>query len=246
MKKFLFILISLILITSAVPTFAMSSRLNDSADLLTSSEETEILDLLDNVSTETSFDLVIVTTNDTEGKSVRDYADDYYDYNGYGESGILFLVDMGNREWWISTSGEAINKFSDSTLDYIGEEASWYLGNGDYVNAFKTFISLSEEYIYMDGDAEEPYNPISTLIVSLIAGFIIALIYVSVLKSKLTTVGAQQNAANYTVNNSLQIAATSDNFLYRRVSRAPRPKSNTTTTHSSSSGRSHGGRGGRF
>ena len=268
------------------PISAMSSRLDDGADLLTDSEESELLTLLDDTSTETGFDLVIVTTNSTDGKSVMNYADDYYDGNGYGDDGILFLVNMGGREWWISTSGDGINKFSDATLDYIGSEVAYYLGNGNYLKAFKTFVSLSETYINMETDYnyndyynddydyyydyeydygysdydDSGYDFGSTLIISLVAGFVIALIYVSSLKSQLTSVGAQKAASNYAVNNSLQIAASRDHFLYRNVSRVPRPKNNNTSSHSShsrssggghsvhrsSSGRSHGGRGGRF
>ena len=40
-------------------------------------------------------DAVIVTSNNLNGKSQQDYADDYFDYNGYGvgkeKSGLLSL-----------------------------------------------------------------------------------------------------------------------------------------------------------
>lgn len=251
MRKIIFIFTALILASFSLHTVAMSSRLNDEADLLTDYEESTILDLLNEVSNDTNFDLVIVTTYNTQGKSVRDYSDEYHDYNGYNEDGILYLVDMSSREWWISTSGEAINIFSDDVLDYIGEECVWYLGNEDYYMAFNTFISLSEAYINGDynsdfNSSENEFDFTSTLVISLVFGFIIALIYVSSLKSKLTTVGAQNYESNYAIDNSLQITASRDNFLYRQVSRVPRPKSNSSSTHRSSSGRSHGGRGGRF
>ena len=41
------------------------------------------------------------------GKTAEAYADDYYDYNGYGygenDDGLLLLVSMGEREWAITT-----------------------------------------------------------------------------------------------------------------------------------------------
>lgn len=281
MKKITVLFIAFILLTTAIPTFAMSSRLDDGADLLTSSEEDFLISTLDAIYESSSFDLVIVTTNDTDGKSVMEYADDYYDNNGYGDDGVLLLVDMGGREWWISTAGKGMDYFSDSTLDYIGSEMAYYLSEGSYSAAFQCFISLTESYISNGGDGynynndydysygyddfyyddydytyENEYSLGTTLIISLIAGFVIALIYVSSLKSKLTSVGAQKYASNYAVNNSLQISATRDNFLYRNVSRVPRPKNNSSSrsgrsgggrsVHTSSSGRSHGGRGGRF
>ena len=44
-------------------------------------------------------DAVIVTINNLEGESPQNYADNYYDYNGYGlgneESGLILLIDKG-------------------------------------------------------------------------------------------------------------------------------------------------------
>ena len=50
-------------------------------------------------------DLVVVTANTLGGKSPMEYADDYYDYNGYTDDGALLLVSMEDRDWWISTKG---------------------------------------------------------------------------------------------------------------------------------------------
>ena len=92
-----------------IPTHAASPRLVDDADLLSESEETALTEKLDTASMELGFDLVVVTTFDTDGLSSRDYADDYFDYNGYGfgtnHDGALLLIDMQNRVVWLSTSG---------------------------------------------------------------------------------------------------------------------------------------------
>ena len=52
-----------------------------------------------------NMDAVIVTSNNLNGKSQQDYADDYFDYNGYGvgedKSGLLLLIDMDDRKVWI-------------------------------------------------------------------------------------------------------------------------------------------------
>lgn len=284
MKRYLTFITALILaFCLTLPTMAYGSRMNDGADLLSSYEEEALEEMLDSIYNEYNVDAVIVTANSTNGKSVTEYADDFYDSNGYGDDGILFLIDMGNRQWWISTAGVCIDYFSDSTLDYIGSEAAYYLGNGDYYSAFEEFISIAEVYIengvYGYGDYEEdpyygyndpyyddPYGDIelagdgvglgARLIISLVVGFIFAFIIASTVKSKLTTVGAQKNAAVYAINNSMQIAATTDNFLFKNVSRVPIPRNNSSgsrsgrsgggSSHRSSSGRSHGGRGGGF
>lgn len=39
------------------------------------------------LTTDWNMDFVVVTTEDAEGKTSEEYADDYYDYNGYAEDG---------------------------------------------------------------------------------------------------------------------------------------------------------------
>ena len=45
--------------------------------------------------------MVIVTVDDTRGKKARDFADDFFDYNGFGygrdRDGILLLIDISDR-----------------------------------------------------------------------------------------------------------------------------------------------------
>jgi len=77
-----------------------------------------VKDYLNYLTAEEKLDVVIVITDNTQGKSSRDFADDFYDYNGYGigtrKSGLLMLVNMQNREIWISTCGDAIDIFTDN------------------------------------------------------------------------------------------------------------------------------------
>ena len=84
-----------------VPAGSELPRLVDDADILTDSEEKELNQQLDTVSEEQECDVIIVTVDSLNGKTVEEYADDYYDDNGYGygenDSGILFLVAMDDR-----------------------------------------------------------------------------------------------------------------------------------------------------
>ena len=104
-KQFGILLFSLILIvcmTTAISAASMP-RLVDGADLLTDSEEITLLSMLGEISERQMLDVVIVTTNTLEGKSPMAYADDFYDYNGYGfgasYDGVLLLVSMEDRDW---------------------------------------------------------------------------------------------------------------------------------------------------
>ena len=81
----------------------------DDANLLEDTEEAELEQILEEISMRQNCDVVIVTVDSLDGKSAMEYADDYFDYNGYGygaeKDGILFLIAMEDRDWWISTHG---------------------------------------------------------------------------------------------------------------------------------------------
>lgn len=72
----------------AFPAFAANQepRLVDGADLLSDGEETVLLEKLDEISARQRADVVVVTADSLEGKSPMEYADDFYDENGYGFS----------------------------------------------------------------------------------------------------------------------------------------------------------------
>ena len=106
-KKFYIALLALLLaVVSICPVFAAKDpapRLTDQADLLSDDEETELLHKLDEISERQQSDIVVVTRKSLKGKSAMEYADDFYDNNGYGfgdgKDGILFLISMEERDW---------------------------------------------------------------------------------------------------------------------------------------------------
>lgn len=261
-KKILTLLISLCLCIAflSVSVIALPQRLVDNADLLSDYEERDLCSLLDSVSTKHSMDIVIVTTRSTNGASAQSYADDFYDYNGYADDGILLLVDMGNREWHISTCGYGITAITDAGRDYIADEFVYYLSDGDYAEGFTVFAELCDEFITQaeSGNAYDVLNmPKSdfsfgkSLLIALIVGFVTALVVTGAMKAQLKTVSHKSTANDYMKSNSLELTERRDIFLYRRVDRRAKPKDTSSSgggsrTHVSSSGRSHGGGGGRF
>lgn len=233
-------------------------RMVDDADLLSDIEEAALEQKLDAVSTEYDMDVVVVTVWGLDGKSSMDYADDYYDYNGYREDGLLLLVSMEERDWWISTSGSGIHAFTDAGLVYMEEQFLPYLSDGDYVLAFETYINLCDDFMSQAASGtpydynhmpKEPFPAVRNLGICLVAGLVIALIVVLIMKAQLTSVRKQDTANVYTRRGSLNITERGDRFLYVHRSRTAKPKDNGgggSRTHRSSSGRSHGGRGGKF
>lgn len=262
MKRFtvsLFAIMLMLCMTLSV-TAAQLPRLVDGADLLTDSEEQYILSMLDEVSERQQFDVAIVTTNTLDGKSPMAYADDFYDDNGYGwgtsYDGVLLLVSMEDRDWWISTCGYGITAFTDWGIECLSDQFLPDLGNGFYEDSFETFIEGCDEYITLARNGEpfdigtEPFDAGSALFISIVVGLIAALVIVSSMKAQLKSV-YKQNAANYLRGDSMKITDSHELFLYRNVNRTRRQTESSSggggsRTHTSSSGRSHGGGGGKF
>ena len=265
-KNVLTVLLALLLcMVVVIPTFAASDlpRLVDNADLLTDSEESTLLSKLNEISERQQADVVVVTADTLDGKTPMDYADDFYDYNGYGfgadKDGVLLLVSMEDRDWWMSTTGYGITAITDAGIEYISEKFLSDLSDGDYADAFTTYAELCDDFFtqarsgqpYDTGHMpKQPFNIARNLLIALIVGFVIALIATGVMKGKLKTVRFQSAASNYVKANSMNVTESRDMFLYTHVDRRAKPKdtdsSSGSGTHTSSSGSTHGGGGGKF
>ena len=78
--------------------------------------------------------------------------------------------------------------------------------------------------------------------IAIIAAIIVSSVGGGILKGQLKTVRAKAEASDYMKPGSLQLTEARDFFLYRHIDRREKPKNNGgSTTHTSSSGNTHGG-----
>jgi len=256
-NKLLIVTLVLCLLTALVlPVCAAPAYLVDDAELLTGTEAAQVEEKLTQISAKHGMDIVIVTVDSTGWQSPMAYADDYYDYNGYGPDGILLLVSMEEGDWWVSTTGDGITAITDAGLEYMADRFVPYISDGEYAQAFLEFARLCDEFITQakNGDPydshnlpKDPFNFGTNLIIALVIGLVAALIGVGVMKAKLKTVHQQVKADAYITADSLQLTHSRDVFLYTHISRREKPKqSSGSSTHTSSSGTRHGGGGGKF
>lgn len=212
----------------------------DNADFLTADEEAELTEAILKVVEKQKFDIVILTETSMIG-STQNYADDYFDNNGYGygrnHDGVLLLVT--EYEWYLSASGFGEDVYNDSRLDKFEDECVDAIRNGYYYDAFDTYIEITDEFI----KSEITFRWIFAIIISLVVGFVIAFIVTSTMKAKLKSVRKQAAANEYVKSGSMNVLDSRDLYLYSTVTRVAKPKNNS---HTSSSGRSHGGRGGKL
>ena len=80
-----------------IPDERLGPRLADQEELLTTEEQEELLARLDEISERQQCDVVIVTVASIEGKTATEYADDYFDYQGYGYGEKSDGMRMGNQ-----------------------------------------------------------------------------------------------------------------------------------------------------
>ena len=269
---FFALLLILFCIITAIPASAEDGfvdayyRLSDMAGLLTETEYANLLDTLDEISIRQRMDVCIVTAEDLDGfDTATEYADYAYEYCqfGYGESrdGILFLLSMEDRDWAISTCGYGITAFTDAGMQYIMKQMRSDLANDNFAAAFATFAEQCDAFI-TQAHTGAPYDkqnlprePLSALwfIGALVLGVASALAIVSGMKGKLKTVRYKAAADGYVKKDSLQLRENNDLFLYHTVSKTPKASDSNkdssdsgSSTHTSSSGTTHGGASGKF
>ncbi len=237
----------------------------DNASLLSSTDAGMLNDYLQEISDRQEFDVSVVTVNGLEGKTIEAYADDYYDYNGFGygkdDDGALLLIDMDSREFWITTHSFGITALTDYGIDYIKEKITPYLKDGDYYQAFKTYGDICDDFVtkavegepvdvgYDDG-IRDPFDWLTNLAIALGLGGVVGFGSSTLKKSSLKTVRSKPDAHDYTRPGSMNVRESRDLYLYSAISRTAKPDDNDSgggsTTHTSSSGRIHGGGGGSF
>nr|WP_309099460.1 TPM domain-containing protein [Fredinandcohnia onubensis] len=145
-KKVLFIAFFLItLLVFATVAFADNEHVFDQARLFSDTEKVELQEQAIQLTEQFQMDIRIVTTDDSEGKSTRDYASDFYDTHGFGyegtDDGILYLIDMDNREVYIFTRDRIVDYFPDVTVEEILDRVYPYLTEEAYGESAKAFLS---------------------------------------------------------------------------------------------------------
>ena len=182
-------------------------------------------------------DVVIVTESTLGGKDMVAYADDFYDDNGYAEDGILLLYCPNESVRYISTCGKAIDWFDGDHFTTLTEAIIPYFDSLSYAEAFSTYAETCDEII-----EDETAFPWLIVVIAVLLGVVLsALIPMNVLKGELKSVRAKAAATDYVRSGSMNLTQDKDIFLYHTVTRTEKPKNNSSNTHTSSSGTSHGG-----
>ncbi|RDW18324.1 hypothetical protein CWR48_12140 [Oceanobacillus arenosus] len=228
----IFSFIALLLVLQLLPREAIAAtdpkqRIFDYANLLTVEEKDNLEIVANQYSAESETDIVILTTNDTQGKDIIPYMQDFYDEQGlgydkkHGNTAILTL-DMKNREVYLAGFYLAEEYLSDGRLDQIRNKITPDLSAANYYDAFTTFIETSSKYMRIS-----PWiNPelfIFKLWFQILAPIAIAAIIVGTM--------AFHSSGRVTVNdrtylNTAQVMNRKDRYIRTTVTKQRKPSDN--------------------
>lgn len=257
------------ILLAAVPAYGNTyEAVYDNASLLTEDEKQSLSEKVVSLEQKTNWDIYVLTTEDAEGKTSRAVADDFYDANASGESGVVLLIDMDNREVTVSTAGDAIYYLNDDRIDDILDDGYAYVADGEYDECFSVMLS-DVEYYYDKGIPSNAYTYdeetgkikryhsitfVEILIAIALAGGVWAVIYFGV------TGKYRLKFGNYTYDyhsfGKVNLSGQEDRFVNEFVTQhriqtnqggsGGSSHSGRSTVHRSSSGRSHGGGSRKF
>lgn len=234
-------------------------RLSDFAGLLSVAESEKLLAQLDEVSENQKCDVVVITIDSLEGYTAQEFADDAFDYFGYGvkKDGVILLISVEDRDWAISTHGFGIRAVTDRGQEYIMDKILPDLGDDNYFKALSAFAALSDDFLTQarTGDPFDGHLRKTAGYIALIIGFalafalIITWIIMRLMKAKLKSVHSQALAHEYIRKGSFRVTGNREMFLYSHVDRYEKARDTNdggSSTHNSSSGETHGGSSGKF
>lgn len=239
----------------------------DHADILQPNEEQTLASSASGLRDEYNMEIVILTIDSLDGQTARDYADDFYN-SSYGKDGILFLLAMEEREWYISTYGEAIYALTDYGIQSAGQAAVWYFSEGYYSDGLHAYLTELNRCLsaYQAGDPVDGYADYSgdyghgdrytvvyyglrlsagnAFVIALAIGLTAAGITIWVMRSSMNTKRPQPSAEAYLKTGSYRLHTNRDIFLYSNIKKIRRQQN---TNHGSRGGgssihRSSGGR----
>lgn len=269
-KKLLLIAVLLLVGCNSSVSAAQEGNVYDQANLLTEVELRTLNENITALSEETGWNIYAVTTSDAQGKSATAYADDFFDeHSPEQEDGVALLIDMDNREITISTCGEAIRYLTDTRIDVILDKAYINISNGEYgaclttmadgvAEAYRKKIETGQYNYDSDTGEVSKYKQLTAMEAALSFGAAAAagvLVFLSVLGSYRMKRGNYKY--EFRENARIALRVRDDRFVNQVVTHRRIPKQTTTngsgghssgrsTTHRSSSGRSHGGGSRKF
>ena len=180
------------------PCVDAKEKIYDFADLYTDSQEKRLYEQLMDYIHNTDVDAAIVTTKDLLGFTIREYAYHFYDYNGFADHGVLFVIYIGTYEpqIFMANSGPEdsivyqayTNERIAQILEYVYRDVSlqnYYRAMESYIHIIKGFFhknNTGEYQLTVDGKIVRVIPWGEMIILSLAVTFLVIMVMLYQLK----------------------------------------------------------------
>lgn len=148
------VLLSISLLSACRPVLAeeaecRAQRVFDFAEKLSVEERVEFEERTAQIAKEYQQDILLVTTEDTEGKSTMDYADDFFDewMGRINADGGVIVLDLEHRQLYFSTSGCLIDILPDLYIQEILDAGLPDLKAGDVAAMARKMFAKTEGFL---------------------------------------------------------------------------------------------------
>lgn len=138
-----------------------TQKVYDYAGLFTQEQTGKLQERCKALAQTTNNDIVILTISSNDTASTLAYAEDFYDYNGFGvgaaKDGILLIIDMDNRMLQTVTTGKGSQSSAYTVIDpqrlsAMEDDIYRYLTAKDYYGGATSFLDRTEKYFTQGAD----------------------------------------------------------------------------------------------
>lgn len=126
---------------------AANDTVDDQANLFSVDQKIRLSDQADPLNKKIKGQVFIVTTT-SNSEEPRDFANNYLRNKvGNDNNGAVLLLDMGQRQIYLATSGNMIDYLTDQRVDAILDDVTAQMKNEAYEEAAMTYLDKSAAYV---------------------------------------------------------------------------------------------------
>lgn len=212
-----------------VSAFDNTSKVYDYAQVFTMSEENNLKLNINEYIEKYNIDMIIVTVKHRTQKTTKLYAQEFYNYNGFGKGqnldGIIFVMDfsLDNLETQVEVFGDAIKIYDHNRVKDLLQEITRNKEKG-YFKMSDLFIRNAYKYAKEGVVISNPDNIESTIsnsilkkpipwIFILIASLVVSSVTIIILIFKNKMIRKSTNANLYLKKDSIVINVSDDDFI---------------------------------
>ncbi len=146
---FLPLILMIILLCPSIASAADGRNISDISGRLPDIELDRLEEILENASESTGFNISAVITDNLDGKTAAEYAQNYYSSEYPSKpDGIMLLINFDTNNDIIFASGNAVQYFSETVKkDMLSEYVTPFIAEGHISSAVTGFAEKSQEIL---------------------------------------------------------------------------------------------------